>query len=109
MNDSPDIDLPDLNHGFIDEATLEQYFADLEHAEVFGVVVKGAPERYAGDENLEFSTGKKLFEDRQVLGLQIRYLWEDKEWWDTLLRTPEGTKLVRIQHEWDESQKDNDQ
>lgn len=107
MTPREEIDFPEINQGLLDDETLAQYFRDLEHAKVFAVMVKGAPKNYANKRNLELSTGRSLFEDGVAHGLQIRYLWEGDEWWDTLSRTDEGTRLVRITHEWDDSCTDN--
>jgi hypothetical protein len=98
----PQDELPELNEGLLDDETLEQYFRDLEQTNVFGVLVKGAPRHYADTRNLELSTARHLFEDGLAHGLQIRYLWNGEEWWDTIFRTQTGVRLVRIRHEWDD-------
>lgn len=103
MTTREEMEFPDINQGVLDEATLEKYFDDLSHARVFAVMAKGAPRNYADTRNLELSTARKLFEDGVAHGLQIRYLWKGDEWWDTLFRTDEGVRLVRIMHEWDDS------
>lgn len=96
-----DIEFPDVHQGVLDDATLEQYFYDLEHAtRVFGVLVKGAPERYANERNMKLSTAREIFEKGLVRGMQVRYVWNGGEWWDTLMRTPQGVRLVRIQQDW---------
>jgi hypothetical protein len=33
-----------------------------------------------------------------ALGAQLRYSYKGADWWDTLLRTPNGFRLVRIEH-----------
>lgn len=92
-------ELPDLHQGMLDEATLATYFADLqEHAEVFDVNAKGAPESYASDSPMDLAAGENLFQSGLVRGLQIRYRFGGVEWWDTLIRAPEGVRLVRIEH-----------
>jgi|AntDeeMinimDraft_5_1070356.scaffolds.fasta_scaffold28716_2 hypothetical protein len=104
MTDTQDIEFPDLNQGVLDEATLRQYFEDLAHAEVFAVMVKGGPERYANESAVELGTARELFDGELCHGIQVRYLWQGDEWWDTLFRTAGGVKLVRIKHEWDEQE-----
>ena len=104
MPDTRDIEFPDVNQGSLDEATRAQYFRDLEHAEVFAVLVKGGPERYANQRSMELATAKKLFDKGLCHGLQIRYLWQGEEWWDTLFRTPREVRLVRIQQDWDDEE-----
>lgn len=98
--DSP-IDFPELQQGVLDEETVERYFEDLSAAEVFDVLVKGAPEKYASEGQFTLETGRALFEQRAVRGLQIRYRWEGAEWWDTLLHTRGAVRLIRVRQEWD--------
>lgn len=38
------------------------------------------------------------FRDRKAAAMQLRYRFHNEEWWDTLLRTPDGVRLVRISH-----------
>ena len=41
---------------------------------------------------------------RDVLGLQVRYRHDGREWWDTLLAlSPGGFRLVRIEQRWDQA------
>lgn len=104
MNDDltvdPDVELAELHQGVLDDATLDQYFEDLGLAEVFDVLVKGAPEEYAKEGSFTLDRGKELFLAGVVRGLQIRYRYRDEEWWDTLLRAPGGVRLVRVSHDW---------
>jgi hypothetical protein len=102
MTDTQDIEFPDLNQGTLDDATLAKYFQDLAHAKVFAVMVKGGPERYANERSIELGTAQKLFNQSLCHGIQVRYLWQGDEWWDTLFRTNDDVRLVRIKHEWDE-------
>ena len=94
-----DIEFPDMHQGLLDDDTVEQYFRDLEHAQVFQVLVKGAPQKYAGQERFELSQGRDLFSGGEIRGLQIRYLWDGTVWWDTLMCSPRGTRIVRVQHD----------
>ena len=101
MNDANTPDLPEINQGLLDAATLAQYYQDLELTRVFGVMVKGGPERYANEQSVPLETARQLLADRLCHGIQIRYIWQGEEWWDTLVSTGEGVRLVRIKHEWD--------
>ena len=102
--ENSDVEFPDMHQGLLDAETLAQYFRDLEHARVFEVLVKGAPRKYADEDSFSLERGRELFEAGTVRGLQIRYLWNDAEWWDTLLRGGNGVRIVRVQHEWDDDQ-----
>lgn len=95
-------DLPELNDVILDDATLLQLFADIRGlTQVLGVAARGhGRNRRADDENLNFDVAQALFLERAVNGLQIRYLHGGQEWWDTLMHTPDGVRLVRIQHDF---------
>lgn len=101
-SDDQPIEFPDLNQGLLDEATLAQYFEDLRLARVFAVLVKGGAERYANENSIALETAQKLLAMGLCRGVQIRYVWQDEEWWDTLMRTAEGTRLVRVHHRFPE-------
>lgn len=92
-------DLPDLNDVILDEPTLLQLFEDIRAlGQILGVNARGhGARRRASDENIAFDAAKELFLTQAVNGLQIRYIFEGQEWWDTLMHTPEGVRLVRIQ------------
>lgn len=87
------IPLAQLTTADLDEATLASLFADIATlTTVDEVLVKGAETAYAGSAGLE--------QARQLLvagarGMQIRYRWNGEAWWDTLVRTPAGIRLVR--------------
>ncbi|AWV89974.1 hypothetical protein [Bradymonas sediminis] len=101
MNDANPPELPEINQGLLDAATLAQYYQDLELTRVFGVMVKGGPERYANEQSVPLETARQLLADGLCHGIQIRYIWQDEEWWDTLVGTGDGVRLVRIKHAWD--------
>jgi hypothetical protein len=100
--EASDVEFPDMHQGTIDGATLAQYFRDLEHAQIFDVLIKGAPEKYAEEGPFSLEEGRALFSAGTVRGLQIRYLWNGAEWWDTLMRGAQGVRIVRVQHDWDD-------
>jgi len=41
-----------------------------------------------------------LLAERRVRGVQIRYRHDGAHWWDTLLVTAEGVRLVRVRHDF---------
>ncbi len=91
--------LPALNQAMLDADTLRQLFFDIEHAaRLLAVSVKRE-----GQQNAEFAPIPlaELCESlivNSLVGAQLRYLHGGREWWDTLLATPIGTRLVRIDH-----------
>jgi hypothetical protein len=100
--ENADVDFPEMHQGLLDQATIAQYFEDLEHAHVYDVLVKGAPKRYAEEGSFDLSRGRELFQSGHVRGLQVRYRWNDADWWDTLMRSAQGVRIVRVQHTWDD-------
>lgn len=106
MNDDliagSEVEFPEMVQGVLDDATLQQYFDDLGLTEVFDVLVKGAPEEYAKEGTFTLERGRELFDAGVVRGLQIRYQYQDEEWWDTLMRSPAGVRLIRVRHDWSE-------
>lgn len=101
MSEDTPPELPDLTQGLLDDATLADYYRDLGHTRIFGIMVKGGPERYANEDSVPLETAKELLANNLCHGIQIRYIWQEEEWWDTLVAMAEGVRLVRIKHEWD--------
>ena len=95
--------LRDFHEAFLDGATLKHLFDDLEGAaEVLAVLAKGGGKDRAHGGALTLEEGRDLFFSQSVRGLQIRYRYQDVEWWDTLMHTPGGVRLVRIaQEDWE--------
>lgn len=92
-------DLPDLHQAWLDEATLDDLFRDIELlTEVVAVTRKDGSQAMASEETLTLARARELLSAGEVRGIQIRYRHQGGEWWDTLLRTPRGVKLVRIRH-----------
>ena len=102
LEDAPEVEapppLPELQDMVLDAATLTQLVADLEtHAEVLDVRSKGGASRRASAAPLELREGVDQLLGGQVFGIQVRYLYEGSEWRDTLMRTEQGVRLVRMQ------------
>ena len=92
--------LPDLHQAILDAATLQQLSADIiACTELLEVIPKYAGNSYVQDApSLTIHEGIQLLATGELLGLQLRYRYEGALWWDTLMRTPAGIRLVRIQH-----------
>ncbi len=91
---------PVLTESFLDAATLASLFDDIEAlGRILLVSVKG--QGRANGESVALRDAYALFRERAVAGVQIRYLHEGQEWWDTLMHTPQGVRLVRIAHDPD--------
>lgn len=95
-------ELPPLNEAILDRPTLEQLFLDIgAHTQLLDVAIKGGAREHAREVSPDLHTARQLLIDGAVRALQLRYRYDGKEWWDTLIVTPEGVKLVRIGHDWE--------
>jgi hypothetical protein len=107
MNDSTgQPTLPELHDALLDAATVEQLFQDLAAcariSEILPKFSRREMVREAGTP-LSLEEARELLMSGRVRGLQIRYRYQDADWWDTLMRQPEGVRIVRIRHEFSES------
>ena len=99
MNE-PDVPLPPVHIANIDGEKLRELFFDVESlGEHLEIVIKPSSEGYV-DRGRPPSLGEAITQLLQgtALGVQLRYRFQGADWWDTLLRTAEGFRLVRIQH-----------
>ncbi|MFU8803468.1 MAG: hypothetical protein ACNA8W_06645 [Bradymonadaceae bacterium] len=91
---------PAVNESYLDEETLNQLFDDIEAlGQIVLVAIKGHGEARAGGAGVPLRAAYELFTDHGIAGVQIRYLHDGQEWWDTLMHTPDGVRLVRISHD----------
>lgn len=94
----------ELAEGVLDEATLRQFFSDLEACvQVHQILVKEHPQVQVrdGGGTLDLATALKRLLARDLRGMQIRYAWQGQEWWDTLLALPTGGyRIVRLQQQF---------
>ncbi len=95
-------ELPDLHQGVIDHATLDQLVIDIETCtELLEVIPKyGADRQVAESEVMELRLAVSQLKDGALRGVQIRYIHEGSQWWDTLMATAQGVRLVRIKHDF---------
>jgi hypothetical protein len=90
--------LPPVQAAILDEETLEALFRDIDRgAELLGVQVKARPGTYAEAEAPSLGRARELLLCGAVLGVQLRYRLGAEVWCDTLMRTPEGVRLVRVE------------
>lgn len=88
-----------LSESVLDTDTLHQLFFDIQNAAtLIGMSVKWKPTQNAEAADLSFAEVAEALLAKRILGVQLRYLHQGREWWDTLLCVPEGTRLVRIEH-----------
>jgi len=94
--------MPDLCESLIDDATVAQLMHDIQAcAEVLEVIPKYGAQRYVGETKVSLEEAARLIKQRAVRAVQVRYRYDDAEWWDTLAVTPDGVRVVRIRHTFD--------
>jgi len=95
-----EIALPPLQIADIDRDTLRELFVDVETlAHNLEIVLKRGSEQHVVNEpsrSLSDAMSELLL--GTAVGAQLRYRFKGADWWDTLLRTENGFRLVRIQH-----------
>jgi hypothetical protein len=97
--DPQTLTLPELQQAALDPATLEQLFSDIARCtDVIEVLPKFAAHGRVGDAGLSLEDGRQLLLGGQLRALQIRYVYDGSQWWDTLMSREGQIRLVRIQH-----------
>lgn len=91
--------LPPLYESILDEPTLARLFEDLStRATMLEIVARGPGQRRAAGAPLTLAEAQSAFASGELRALQLRYVFEGAQWWDTLTRAEAGVKLLRIQH-----------
>lgn len=100
--DDPPLKLPELNMTLLDESQLEQLLRDIEACtQITEIIPKYAARGQVPDTaNVTLAQARELLAARAVRGLQLRYRYEDADWWDTLMLVGEQFRLVRIRHDF---------
>ncbi len=92
--------MPELRQSVLDPATLAALFNDLEHcAKVLEVVPKQSRHRFVEAAAVSLDEGRRMLLAGEARAVQIRYLYDNAEWWDTLIAEPAGVRIVRIRHD----------
>jgi hypothetical protein len=89
--------LPELHQSVFDEATLEVYIADLNACTEILVVMPKAGPGYVAPKSIQLEEGAQLLLAGKLRGLQIRYRYQNEEWWDTLINREGQIHITRIQ------------
>ena len=89
--------LPDVQQAVLDVPTLDALFRDLAQCtQIIAVVPKTAAQAMTTPVTIDLAGARTGLTSGQFRGVQIRYLYESREWCDTLLATPAGVRLVRV-------------
>jgi hypothetical protein len=91
------MDLPEVHQALLDAAALAEHAAELAaNTSILDVLVKAATDTHADPDPVSLERATHMLREGQIVGIQVRYLRDDEEWRDTLMRTNQGTRLVRI-------------
>ncbi len=93
-------ELPELHETILDEATVDQLFVDIaELTQVIEVIPKASGRGYVGEQSIPLAQARQMLRDRDCRAIQLRYVHEGAQWWDTLMPGAQGTRIVRIRHD----------
>lgn len=95
------IELKDLHAATLQPEEVRQLARDLRAAaERIQVLPKAGAQRYVLPQALSLEAGVEALVTGELYGLQLRYLHQGQEWWDTLLPDPAqgGFRIVRVAH-----------
>lgn len=94
--------LPELNQAVLDPETLDQLFRDIARCtQVLEVIPRFSRQQLVEHCSISLQQGRKLLRSGEARAIQLRYRYEEAEWWDTLIREREGVRIVRIRHDFD--------
>ena len=107
LMDEPD--LPELHESILDDDTVRDLVRDVSSlTKILEVIPKGGSEDYVAKNgklnSVDIELGRDLLLARQIRGLQIRYEHQGSQWWDTLIALPDGFKIVRIEHNFEQQE-----
>lgn len=89
--------LAELTESLLDRATFEAFLDDLEACtQVLDVLVKGGTKQRTDAKPVGLREAGAMLVEGAVHALQIRYRYDGSEWRDTLLWSPEGLRIVRM-------------
>lgn len=87
-----------MRQTLLDPEALEAYFADIRACtDLQEISVKGGRREHADATGCSLHEARALLESGRIIELQLRYIWREEPWWDTLVCTGDGIRLTRIQ------------
>jgi len=90
-----------LHEGIIDRKRLQAVLEDISaHTEILVVLTKGSTTSRSGESSWTLDQAEAALVAAEVRGIQVRYQWQNQEWWDTIIRHGEHFRLVRVQQDY---------
>ena len=101
-NGTAPLKLPELNTKLLNDDEVTQLLRDIELcAEITAIIPKFAERGHVPETAaITLAEARTLLSARAVRGLQIRYRYENADWWDTLMLARDSFRLVRIRHDF---------
>lgn len=97
MTAPSDEPFPEMHDAVLSSDELSALFRDYRECAVVGeILVKPGPGFVSTESAPTLEQAEELLRNRAVRGVQVRYQFNDGAWWDTLMQTPAGVRLVRI-------------
>jgi hypothetical protein len=87
----------DVFHRELSTAELDRLFEQLESARVLAVIVRERGAQSAESEPVSLAQARARLAGCSTQ-VQVRYVFEGIEWWDTIIPTNAGCRVVRIAH-----------
>jgi hypothetical protein len=92
-------ELPYLQDGALTREQLLVVVGDIEAGtEILAVNIKRQQRAHSDEQPVTLSSALEQLLEGTVSGLQVRYRYQGREYWDTLLRAQSGYRIVRIDH-----------
>ena len=104
-NRTAPLQLPELNTKLLNDDEVTQLLRYIELcAEITEIIPKFAAYGHVPETGaITLAEARTLLAARAVRGLQIRYRYQDVDWWDTLMLVRDSFRLVRIRHDFSQS------
>lgn len=98
MTERDDAPLPELQDQVIGWDVVDDLLGDIATStRLFSMLIKSGAERMADGADLDLSRARAALDAGNAV--QLRYLYQGAEWWDTLIPQPEGVRIVRVQQQ----------
>lgn len=92
-------ELPYVHDGALTREQLLVVVSDIESGtEILAVNVKRLRQAHSDEQPVSLRHALAQLLEGAVTGLQVRYRYQGREFWDTLLSTASGYRIVRIDH-----------
>lgn len=90
-----------MSDAILDTEALDALFRDIGTlTQIDEIIVKHGPGMVGDGAQPTLQQARAMLDAGEVRGVQIRYRHEGAAWFDTLMPTPRGVRLLRVRHEF---------